>query len=72
MKVIKKGPENAKFGKKLTCKGSGFGEGMGGCGAVLHVVPADISNNLATGGDAYWFICPCCRAKTFVSYNTFK
>lgn len=70
MKVIKK--KNASFGKKLACKGSGFGEGVGGCGALLQVVPADISNNLSTGGDAHWFWCPLCGAKTFVSYNTFK
>lgn len=70
MKVLKK--KSASFGKKLTCKGSGFGEGMGGCGALLQVVPGDICNNLNTGGDAYWFYCPVCSAKTFVSYDTFK
>ncbi len=72
MKVIKKGCDNPDFGKDLTCMGSGLGKGAGGCGAVLRVVPADISNNLSTGGEAHWFTCPECSAKTYVTWRTFS
>ncbi|OGH93022.1 MAG: hypothetical protein A2563_05430 [Candidatus Magasanikbacteria bacterium RIFOXYD1_FULL_40_23] len=75
MKVIKKGFEHATIGKELTCVGDGFGKGKGGCGAVLHVVPADIYVKHFSIGDYdgthYWFVCPECSAKTYVKYDVF-
>lgn len=73
MKVIKKGFENADFGKDFVCKGYGLGPKAGGCGAVLHVVPADICVHTDRDGDsAYWFVCPECGAKTYVKHDAFK
>ena len=73
MKVIKKGPENSAAGKQFTCKGYGLGKGKGGCGAVLHVVPGDIHVSTDWEGDeSYWFACPVCKAKTYVSYDEFE
>jgi hypothetical protein len=72
MKLIKKGLDNPNFGKEFVCKGYGLGKG-GGCGAVLHVVPADICVHTDSDGDSsYWFVCPDCGAKTYVAYNAFK
>jgi hypothetical protein len=72
MKVIKKGFENADFGKEFVCKGYGLGKGKGGCGAVLHVVPADIVAHTDCDGDSsYWFTCPDCGAKTYVKCDAF-
>lgn len=72
MKVLKKGCENTSFGKDLVCKGHGLGKKVGGCGALLHVVPADVEKYVDSDGDAsYWFTCPECGAKTYVSYDTF-
>ena len=73
MRLIKKGFENASWGKEFTCKGYGLGKGVGGCGAVLHVTPADIASHTDCEGDkSYWFVCPECHAKTYVSYNAFS
>ena len=75
MKVIKKGFENAEFGKDFICKGVGFGKGKGGCGAVLHVVPADVvtySSSDPDFSDSHWFVCPECGAKTYVTHDMFK
>jgi len=73
MKLIKKGSENTNFGKEFVCKGYGLGKKVGGCGAVLHVVPADILTHTDCDGDAsYWFVCPDCGAKTYVKYDAFK
>jgi hypothetical protein len=73
MRVIKKGSENTDWGKDLTCKGNGLGKGVGGCGAILHVTPADIARHTDSDGDSsYWFVCPECSAKTYVNHNTFK
>lgn len=77
MKVLKKGFENASFGKDVVCSGSGMGKGKGGCGAVLHVVPADIHeatySDYGGGSDtSYWFVCPECGASTYVRYNLFS
>lgn len=72
MKVLKKGSENASFGKEFTCKGCGLGKGKGGCGAVLHVVPADIHVHASVEYDnTYWFVCPECNAKTYINPNAF-
>ncbi len=73
MKVIKKGFENAHFGKEFVCKGHGLGSKVGGCGAVLHVVPADICVfNDYDVDSTYWFVCPECGAKTSIKYDAFK
>jgi len=76
MKVLKKGSENEVFGKEFTCVGSGVGKGKGGCGAVLLVKPADVSEHhytdiSGTGDTEYWFVCPECGAKTYVSSSVF-
>lgn len=72
MKVIKKGFENASIGKEFVCKGYGLGKGKGGCGAVLHVVPADIEVYIDCDGDPYyWFTCPECEANTYVDRTAF-
>lgn len=73
MKVIKSGKDNHDFGKELTCKGYGLGPKVGGCGAVLLVKPCDIAVHTDHDGDStYWFVCPECGAKTYVSWNAFK
>ncbi len=73
MKVLKKGSDNANFGKEFVCKGYGLGKKVGGCGALLHVVPADIEKCTDSDGDAsYWFVCPDCGAKTYVKYDAFN
>lgn len=72
MKVLKKGFENASFGKEFTCVGSGLGKGKGGCGAVLHLVPADVETSYYDGDSTYWFTCPECGAKTYLKYDAFK
>lgn len=76
MKVIKSGRDNPCFGKEFTCAGTGVGK-TGGCGAVLLVVPRDIESatysDYGGGSDtSYWFTCPECGAKTYVSYNAFS
>ena len=72
MKVITKGCDNPNFGKEFVCKGNGLGPKVGGCGAVLHLVPADISVYVSSEYDnSYWFVCPECGAKTYISYNAF-
>lgn len=75
MKVIKSGKDR-KHGKKLTCRGYGTGE-TGGCGALLLVSPRDVMSatysDYGGGSDtSYWFVCPECGAKTYVSWNTFS
>ena len=73
MKVLKKGCDNANFGKEFVCRGYGLGKKVGGCGAVLHVVPADVEKYTDCDGDSsYWFVCPECGAKTYVKYNAFN
>lgn len=73
MKVIKKGFDLATIGKELVCLGYGFGKGKGGCGAVLHVVPADVVEKFyADCENELYFVCPECSAKTYVKYNVFK
>ena len=73
MKVLKKGAENANFGKDLVCKGYGLGKKVGGCGALLHVMPADVEKHVDWEGDAScYFVCPECGAKTYVTYDTFN
>lgn len=73
MRLIKKGSDNPAWGKEMTCKGNGLGKGVGGCGAILHVTPADILSSTDFEGDAsYWFTCPECKAKTYVRYSDFR
>lgn len=77
MKVIKSGKENDSFGKEKVCHGYGLGRGRGGCGAVLLVKPCDISESTSSdyggGSDtSYWFTCPECGARNYVSYDTFR
>lgn len=73
MKALKSGKDNDAFGKEFTCKGHGLGKKIGGCGAVLHVKPGDIETSTDYEGDkSYWFTCPECSAKTYVSYDAFK
>ncbi len=73
MRVIKKGSENATWGKEFICKGYGLGKGVGGCGAILHVTPGDIMKHTDSDGDSsYWFSCPDCGAKTYIRYDAFQ
>ncbi|MEK7623825.1 MAG: hypothetical protein AAB408_04135 [Patescibacteria group bacterium] len=73
MKVLKKGSENTNFGKEFVCKGYGLGKGVGGCGALLHLVPADVLSSTDWEGDSmYWFVCPECHAKTYMKHDAFK
>lgn len=74
MKVITSG-KDSDFGKELTCEGYGLGKKVGGCGAVLLVKPCDIESRCGYGDyddTTYWFVCPECGAKTYVSHDTFK
>ena len=49
------------------------GKKVGGCGAVLLVKPGDVETHVDSEGDnSYWFVCPECGAKTYVSWNAFK
>lgn len=73
MKVLKKGCDNASFGKEFVCKGYGLGKKVGGCGALLHVVPADVEVRVNyDSDDSYWFVCPECSAKTYLKYDAFN
>ena len=73
MKVLKSGKDNDSFGKEFVCKGHGLGKKVGGCGAVLLVKPGDVETHVDSEGDnSYWFVCPECGAKTYVSWNAFK
>ena len=73
MKVLKSGKENASWGKEFNCKGSGTGK-TAGCGALLLVSPRDVKSesNYDYGHASYWFVCPECGAKTYVSWNAFS
>lgn len=72
MRLIKKGCDNPNFGKEVTCKGNGLGKGVGGCGAILHIVPSDVFYRYLGDGDYNaWYECPECRAKTPVRDDLF-
>ncbi len=71
MKTIKKGSENANWGKELVCKGTGIGK-TAGCGALLLVSPADVHEHYYDGDTSYWFVCPECHVKTYVKPADFK
>ena len=61
MKVLKKGRKQKGWSIKETC--TGYGNGLGGCGAKLLVEEADIYEDGSGGdGDDYCriFICPEC------------
>lgn len=74
MRVLKKGPDT-DWGKEFRCKGYGTGA-TAGCGALLLVSPRDVKSATTRDYDggsdtSYWFVCPECGAKTYVSYNAF-
>ncbi len=75
MEVLDKTPD-PEAGKKLRCRGSGTGK-TAGCGALLFVMPRDIDSasyrDYGGGSDtSYWFVCPACSARTYVSWNLFS
>ncbi len=73
MEVVRSGKDDREFGKEFTCRGNGFGKGVGGCGAVLRLMPCDVACHVDCDGDAtHWFVCPECGAKTYLSHDALR